>query len=605
MSTEHYKYYRGTSAVLPDGDVLACGPLTRDMARLPQQALRAASYCTTFDTPAGHAARLTAVPPFRRLAADRLGALLEQAAQAGVLTSNARVREIVANGFTQTADRPTIQTIAIPTRDRPQTLCRLLADLGRHMEEHGRAASVLIIDNSESAEVQQANRRVSADAARAIPAGVTCVTRDDRRRFAARLARETGLPEALTSFALLGQGYATTIGACRNAVLLGRSGQVVLFMDDDVRCRVARVPHANEDITFDPLAAGGRFFATHDDLERCDFLEPDLLGVHERALSIDRRVIEARLSGASPSDLSGITLAFLQKLARAPVRVRVSCLGLIGDAATSDPLHYYLHGAGTFAQLAQSDAFYRATLESRLLLRGSTGLLVTEAFDGMSYCMAADNRTPLPPFMPAHSGEEQIFGTLVACMPGAAFAATPLAILHEPAERRRFAEGAAARRAGRFTLNDTLTLMLRAETPHGATLDEVLRSLGTRLQEIAALPERDLREHARRVITPIVMGYVQRLEQLLADGPASSTFWRPDVEQLIARCLWSLQHQDHAVPLDLEDLSGSADAPRRLRHALADLGRLLCSWIAMVDGAARLTAADDGILVNRLDASWS
>jgi hypothetical protein len=595
MSLEHYKYYPGTSVALAGGRALVCAPLMRETSMLSRQAVRAASYCTGFDTIEGHAARIASALSGEHSDPTRWTTLIDEAVRAGVLTSSARVRDIVASGFAQTSGDPAIQTIVIPTKDRPHILRRLLADLGQHLRAHERAAAILILDNSEAADFQQANSDVAIETRCATGLAITYVSRESRRAFATRLAQETGLPPRATQVALAGEGYPTSIGACRNAALLTLQGQVFLFIDDDVRCRLLRVPEASDRVMFDVHASGGRFFADRDELDRCERVDVDLLRIHERTLALARSEIEASLSCDVPATLSAIPLAFLQKLARGPLSVRVSCLGLAGDAASADPLHYYLHGAGTLSQLVQSPERYRAALTNRLLLRGPRGRLIAYAYDCMSYCMGVDHRTLMPPFMPAHSGEEQVFGALVARTPGAVLGVAPLAILHEPAEPRRFAEGAAEHRAGRFTVNDTLVAILRADTPRGADLPAVLQSTASRLREIAALPDGEFRECVRGVMVPHVMSAIQCLEQVLRDMPPGSTFWRTDVQRLEQRCVGALRHQDFTVPLDLEAIWGPDEAPRRLRQAIADLGLLVQSWTLMASGAARLAAAGHGL----------
>jgi hypothetical protein len=597
-----FKFYGGRPRPLPGDEALVCRGLTGELIVVPRDVAAAVAHCTVFRTLADHAQLLTSVLPGGPACGTWEGGL-EQARQMGVLTGADQVRDIMAAGLSQVSARPVIRTIGVPTKDRPAMLHRLLLDMAGHLQIHDRRATILVADDSESAAMRRANADAILSMAGAAHLNIVHVDWQVRSEFAARLSAATGVAESVVRFALTGEEGAdakapVTVGACRNTLLLASAGMPLLFVDDDVRCRTTPIPGARDEVILRRDAFTGRFFETAEEIAACDFREDDLVRVHERALATSGDELAKAFATCTADDLNAIPPTWLKACARTPGSVLVSCMGVVGDAAVDDSLHYYLHGADTLAQLARSERLYRAALENRLLMRGPRGRIVSGWFDGMSYCMGVDNRAVLPPFMPVMRAEESVFSSLVGRMAGAMFAVSPFAILHQPGSPRRFPENAAEGRAGRFTLNDMVSVMIRAEPCRGTSTDDRLRSLGFRLHEIAVLPDLEFDEHAGAVLAPIVLGYIQALDAAVSTGgdTAGAALWKDDVQRLRAACVGRLRSGEFLVPIDLADRWGVAEARPRARRALARFASLLQVWSDLADGAARLRVEGSGLV---------
>jgi hypothetical protein len=127
-----------------------------------------------------------------------------------------------------------ITTLGVPTRGRMESLHRCLVSYLDCCRRHDRPLAVVVVDDSPDADTQRTCREV----VRTLPV-VPGVERwyagvEERQRFAAALARQSGVAAEVVEFALLNpEGCPLTTGAARNALMLHASGELMLQADDD------------------------------------------------------------------------------------------------------------------------------------------------------------------------------------------------------------------------------------------------------------------------------------------------------------------------------------------------------------------------------------
>jgi hypothetical protein len=600
---EHrFKYLGGTRTPLGGTRELFRHPLTGEAVISERDALAAAALCRQFATIETHAPRVQALLGAAGESADRWTSLLRGAAAAGVLQSARDVEDYILARLIPSRGRRTIDRIGIPTRNRPRVLERLLRSLAGHLREWGRRIDVCVLDDSPAAEMQHANLEIVRAWARDPNLRVRYGNRHTRRTFAMALARESGVPFALASFALEGSApFPVSTGAARNAILLETVGHGVLYLDDDVQCSLAAIPDARDCVGFQGDAASTWFFQSWADVRRCEFAPLDLLAAHERMLGIDRQAVDPANPHALPVDTSQVSSRFLKAIRRGQARVAVSLTGIVGDSGWDDPFGYFLLGDETFGQLARCEETYRAAMKNRLILNGPRSLCVSDQCTCHSTCMAVDNTSLLPPFTPVMRGQDLVFGALLTkCVPGALMGVIPAAILHEPAERRQFTSDAAVIRAGRFMTGETLALLARIEPIRGSSPAALMRSLGAHLRELMALSNEDFEAHVRAAVEPMLIVCLQQLDAAIARHARTSSFWMNDALEIRAAALRALNGRNHAAPSDLEDAFGPSGAARRFRRFVGRFGSLLTAWPALVEASARLH--DQGIDICRSTA---
>lgn len=593
--TTKFKYYPGGRTRLGSRHELFRSPLTKEAVIVPKDVAFIAALCTEPASIREHSARinsLVAKPLPDPLAWEQK---LEQAVNSRLLLSLDEVRNYLLDRLAVLPRSKAIDMIGIPTRNRPAQLQRLLSGLSEHLAFFQRAVEILVVDDSESTEMQAANIRVLAMFADDAGMTIRYGNRERRKAFARSLAESASLPVAAVSFALSGYDeYPVSVGACRNAILLDSIGHCLLYLDDDVQCRLAAIPGAQQGLSFRPDNYYGRFFIDRDEIESCEFVNEDLLGAHERILNTDRNTVQVAL--AESAGVSAVPMTFLKHIAGGNAAVVASFTGLLGDAAMDDPLPYFVHGPETLATLTQSESLYRAAIKNRLIFRGARANLITDQHDYMSYCMGIDNTDLLPPFMPVQRAEELVFGSLLCrCIPGALFGTIPRAILHQPGGVREFGTHAAIHRAGKFTVGEMICDLIQADNAKGCGRAEVMISTGRRLKEAVSLRDCDLRDYLRLAVEPIVARQLQALELALEQLPHNPDFWVDDVLRIKAACLSSLNNRDFSVASDLEAIWEPVECRRRFRQLTGQTAELLSYWPEIVAATRSFQEKGGGI----------
>jgi glycosyltransferase involved in cell wall biosynthesis len=584
-----FKFVGGARMPLGKAQELFRNPILDQTVIANKDLLSAASLCKDLAPLHEHAGRIE-----RRLGIHANGGrdwncVLEDAVRIGLLVSEQQMASYIVAKFAESTERRVIDTIAIPTRNRPNMLARLLSSLSEHLRRFGRQVDVCVLDDSQSVEIQNANLQVVNTCSADCDLNVRYGNRASRNRFAVQLASESGVPREVAEFAVLGRPpFPVSTGAARNSILLETVGRSVLFMDDDVLCNFARIPGARDCVIFQGDAFSTWFFHSYEQLRDCDFTPLDLIAAHEQLMNLDRNALAA----TNPPlclDTSRVSSRFLKTIRRGDVRVLVSLTGIVGDSGWDDPLGYFFLGHDTVTELTKNEETYRSAMRNRLILNGPAGICVSDQCTCHSTCMAVDNTSLLPPFTPVMRGQDLMFGSmLVKCLPGALFGAIPAAILHKPGEERSFSSNAAAARAGTFMTGETLALLARLEPIRGSSSAALMRSLGSHLQEMKALSGEDFRAYVRSAVEPMLILSIQQLEAAIDRHSSQPAFWIKDALNIRESAINALNTHNYGSPTDLEFTFGETSGEGLFREFIQEFGTLLIAWPDLVRASERL-----------------
>jgi FkbH-like protein len=478
----------------------------------------------------------------------------------------------------------TIASIGVVTANRPEALLRALESYAENARHHGRAPDLVVVDDSRAPAMRAANRGALAALSRARGASraIRYAGTEEKEAFLRALGA-FDVPPDVARFALLPDVTdTTTVGANRNALLLDAVGDLVFSADDDTLCRLAAPP--DSDPALDDRAAVGRdpcdywFFRDHAAaLRAVSPVDRDLLAAHEELLGHDAQSLRA----GEPAGPVLITLG-----------------GIVGDCGWGAPFGWWLGPMGYLAMRGPSLArlFAEASVSgdpctSRAILRVARRPSLADETMSMTTTVGLDARGLLPPFCPFGRGEDNIFGaSIAACVPGARFGHVPWAVVHAPAEERRFWPGELARTASGVDASRVLIELIRAWDPGDiASPEGRIRALGQHLVELGKARGADFDHLVRARLAASDRALVSWLEEGLA-APGAPAWWVDETRRYLTALGRAEARDDHAVPLDLRGAGGVDEGRARTAGFVRRMGELYVHWPAMVAGARALRA---------------
>ena len=481
---------------------------------------------------------------------------------------------------------PPITTVAVITKNRPEALCEALVSYIEHCQLHDRSVDYLVCDDSESAVTRDGQREVIRGLARRHGVTVHYAGLEEKRRYAAELARAADVDPRLVDFALFDvEATGCSIGANRNAVLLHGAGELLHCADDDTVCRVVRHPEPGRRLRLlhgdslefwcFPSRAAALASASYD--ERC------LLVLHEQLLG---RSLSSVLNAAEPEpDYDGLCDHQLGAL-RGRGRIVATMTGILGDSGLHSGARLLADGGATHARLVQSEAAYRSALTSREVLRISQLAVVHGGgFAGAGFGL--DLRATVPPFLPIGRAEDSVFGAMLArngddCLLGHPEAA----ILHLPRESRHFEENHAITVAGEIRFaNALMSLLPEGEIDCG---EHPLQNMADRLIAVGRLDDRRFEASLRDALWKNTAMACLQLEATLKAHRASPPFWAKDVEAYLAAVRESLTVDDFWLASDLREGRSKQEVLALMRRLILKFGELLKVWPELLQAARSL-----------------
>ncbi|BCJ33862.1 hypothetical protein Athai_13650 [Actinocatenispora thailandica] len=491
-----------------------------------------------------------------------------------------------------------ITTFVMPTCDRVAAFERGLSSYIANAERHRRSVEFAVLDNSAEAVTRARYRELLSSMAARTGRTIRYAGFEEKHAWAERLARETDVPREVIVHALLGHRDGTfSNGGNVNSWLLDTVGEMVMSADDDTICDLFMPPGASADAVAVRLGVPDSNWAFGSREEMFAAIEPvdvDLLAAQEAMLGRSPAGFAAGLRDRNmPIEVQRLDPALVGGAPGVHGRVAVTVPSLVGDCGWASPSPYLRLEGDSFTRLTRDEATYRQACTSRLNLR----FVDRPTFAGrvgsfMNTFYGLDNRDIAMPNLPSARGNDTVSGaTATACMPGAYFGHVPLAIRHEPMERRRFWPGEVVRSASGVDFSSVLVALVQAWEADDVMLTDAgrMRALGRHLGDLARSPEPEFHAEVERVVRARAEAELAEMETRLAAG--GPRFWTADLASYLRVRRESMERQEFTVPLDLLVDHGLQRARELTQEFVAQFGDLLRHWPALVDGARRLRQA--------------
>ena len=483
----------------------------------------------------------------------------------------------------------TIETIGIPTRERPEALRRAVESYARDIAGAGRAIEIVVVEGGDG-DAAARSREIVRDVARRSGIRVRHADRAARVRFAEEVAALAGVDPDVARAALAPSAGSTfSAGASRNALLLDASGTCALQVDDDTVCEPRAAPaeaaalalRSFEDPTeiwFDGGAGSG------------GEARPGVAALHERLLGMQAVDAVRRAVAGGGVDPARASSGLLARIA-AGGRVACTQLGLRGDSGMGAMGYLLTIGQPSRGRLLASEATYREAVEARRLTRAVTAETLTDQELCMTYAIGLDARAPLPPFPATHRNEDGLFGSvLAACEPEAVFGHLPFTIGHEPEEPRRRPFEHVFDQPGRVGVNDLIGGLVAssrgeidARSPAAA-----MESLGRALVAWTSLPCAEVFERVWWMLARRLAQRLSRVDALLRAEGRAPAFWARDLDRLADAARARAEDPERAVPYEHDGLPDRDAARARSIASARAYGELLAAWPAMMAAAREL-----------------
>jgi hypothetical protein len=469
-----------------------------------------------------------------------------------------------------------IGTLGILTCDRPQMLWRALTDAVTQLADFGRDTRVVVVDGSRQYSNQAANRQIVRAQAGQIEGQLLYVGATEARGLT------QGFGHRGFDSDILARAIATgTTGANRNLLLLLTAGQQVVMVDDDIRWDLWRLPVPEETI----VDFGGHhelaqysFFTTRDAARAATTpISTEMLAVHEGFLGKSLREIAA----LHQIDVSGACAHILEQLAdeKSQSAVRVTQLGLAGDAASYCPYHVLFARPELRWQLASDETALEAALTSREVVKGYRRASVLHQSPCMAGCIGLANTAILPPFTSVGGNEDGVFGRMLRYVDDSSlFCHLPVGIVHD-SPRTSPRETSRIRSAAQMRVSDLIVLLLplAGGTVPSARVERRLLGVSAWFDELSRMPLTEL----QTLMVDLTAGHRRKLlatlESELLGGTTGSISLREAAQQFHSKALEAMADPESCVPVELYD-GDVEQAWRRFQIVLSDYGALLGMW---------------------------
>lgn len=482
-----------------------------------------------------------------------------------------------------------IDTIAIVTADRPQSLARGLEAIARHRTVS--QPRVLVIDGSRvhGAHTRTVVERAAAD----YGLDTRYVGAAEAAQLRERLA-EASIPRPVLDAALT----PGSIGSNRNLATLLTAGRLIVMQDDDVVCEPWALPDREDGVVMGghvDLRAWRFFTSRQEAMSSVTPVDADLWAAHAAVLGQPLANILSRASTAL--DVEHACNHMVAALTESEQRhVRVTFAGLAGDAA-----RYCSHGV-LFLQGAVREALWRdptlmeTAITSREIASIARRTVLTHDPACMAYCMGVDNTALVPPFMPTGRNEDGVWGTMLGFAdPQALFAHLPYGIRHDSNRPAVYDDPMPSVRQCRISEFLLFVVHRLARSTFAASPDERLRHLGQICTQIGQLPRDEFRLLLMDTRLNALCGELSRQEALAAANPECPLHWRAAFEEYSRIFRKHVTQPDFFLPIEFKDATSIDEGFARAQTFVQQFGELLTWWPQMWAAAARHNQEHDGL----------
>ena len=595
VDTRNSELYRGDPDLVAfplDGDnVAALTPVQRKLGVMTAFQADLVRRCRRFAPLDVHAERLFRVLNLTSGSKQDLREQLEELARSGFLFSVQSANELLeADAVAGLPEQNSIESLGIPTRNRPESLRRCLLSYAQCAAEFGRKIKFIVADQSEPPEVRAANMG-SIEAVKAQFGGeMSYAGMEEQKRFVSVLAKAAGLDECSVAFALLNpECFPIATGANRNVLLLATVGELALQVDDDSICTVARFTESADKLTFTSKGDPTEFRFP----DRCfpqeiyrNFSMEDFFALHEQFLGREMSVYLGE-NQKREFDFNSAKPQLLETLHRGNNTVCVSALGVGGASGIGSAIGFLRLDAESRAHLMRSESVYRSAFENDLLLRA----VIAPSIGDSQWCsglnLGLDNRRFLPPFLPVQRSQDGVFSALLHAISRPLFAHLPWFLLHADSGERQQTRDDLRKQFASLKSADLLVLLIRkfAPQPLRSQPADNLAALGRTLCEWGSAAQGDFEEMLFLVVAQMVASRLEEFEKRLARYKRQPAFWAKDMEMCIEASLAALPGNGYITPWDLSDCWGESKARATMQLLVRKTGEMLMIWSDLREAA--------------------
>lgn len=538
-------------------------------------------------------ARLRLRDRFRDLPMDEILGHLRALRDDGLLESTAdleaRVRPPIGEHRTVS-----IETVGVLTANRPTGLRRVVTTTAENAARHGRRVQFVVADDSND-EGRQANLAALAEIKRRFGVGVAYAGPTEKASYARRLAEHCDVPlDVVMSAFRRPAGWPPAPGANRNVLLLHTVGEAFLSLDDDMVCRIGRLPEEAPG-----LALSGESDPTHwwfyanpeTTIAQTQFVDADLLALHESLLGMNVGRLASEQLGTGQLDLDGLTDGFLENMDVDGGAVTFTMAGVLGDSGLRESLPFFYVEGPTLERLFRAEGGHRAAMASRQMARGVLRTTISDTDFCIGMNIGLDNRGLLPPFQTAARNEDGIFAQMVrSTIPGSFIGFLPRTLLHDPVIRRHYEIERFHESVGALEAADALLDVMKSwpHPPVRSTPRRRLMALGAFLVELGTAPAAEFEQELRSAWLGRCSWEAAYIEKALKDhGDRQPASWSADLQTYLEALQARLDSDPSPAP---GELAGRPPEEGRavMQRFLEDFGRLLQAWPDLVEGAREL-----------------
>jgi hypothetical protein len=509
----------------------------------------------------------------------------EQLMAVGALVSAPDLRrELTRSGPASVAR---LEMLAMPSAQRPGLARRGLRSIRSHAETWGREPHILLSDDSRDPEVSKAYADMVEEENRGKGGRIHLLGPVEKANLRRLLSQKSGISPECVDFAMadpLSTGF--TCGANRNWTLLATAGSPFLSADDDVLFSF-RKPHRPQPSIFFQIDARPDSHRMHADDGAIDNL-PGIL---------DWNVFEQveRWLGQSVDFLpgeevvwGGVCPDFLLGRDLPKPSVRAAFHGLAGVPLIQNPYHFLAMKPPGLHDLLRFPKLESALLGCRVQV-SAAGPTLTRNSTFPGYCMALDNSSCLPPFLPVLHAEDGVQSAVWgAAWPEALQIQLPASVLHAPP----LPPGGSNKTPPLFQMGhllmESFTLTKSVILSIAGNLGRLhadpwvrMNFLGRSLEDLGHMPLKDF----ERLCILQEESLIADLTQKLVANKNEFGHEFPEFETLVDRFLESLyrnRNQKNAwLPADLAKIYGPEAGWERYQKILGLYGRLIQDWPAI------------------------
>lgn len=488
-----------------------------------------------------------------------------------------------------------INTIGIPTCNRPEMLKRCLTSYIENNRKYDREVKYLIADDSINPEMQKKNKNTLKELARSSGEPMHYTGRKQREHVAELLARRSGISPEVCRFAVLGdQSCSFTGGANRNTLMLQTTCQRSVQVDDDSVCRLVGVSDAADTPRRLSLSSRSDPYEYWFYKDRDVFLNA-ISSVNEDFLAAHEQLLGQSVSGYIPKwqpdlDIEELSPDFLHDMHRLNPKIGITHLGCAGDSGlrASGYLGRLFLDEHSFRRLSETPDEFPAKFTTRFLIRSAEEVTISSSPFFMGLNIGMDQTNLLPPFMPAGRNEDAVFGQLLgAGCPGIKSGYLPYALIHDPPDITN-RDPSTPVRIQSPRLNDLICWLITSRAQALLNPDSVkrLQAIGSYLSEVGSLPGKDFYEHIRLLVCRVYSQQIHRGEELLANRRNALPAWKERMKTYISEIQRALVQPVFFIPFDMNASEG--EALKVCKKTIGRFGELLICWPELVEVSKKI-----------------